>query len=391
VNCNLSDSMNRIVRRGMARYAPTLLMLLLFISPIHAQDEEYVPFVTTAFRDATLYEGPGDTYFSRGVLGAGIEVTILERNAIGNWLYVERTNRSGIVTISGWVLTGYLNTGDTIPLSEVPINTDVRDAAPQNVNSQSMRRLYAIPIIPEVSAAMHAVYALGQEHGNDSHTVTKVGDSLSAGDGYLTVMSSDNYDLNPYDYLEETFLYFRDSLAEPSVSAQIGMSSFVIFDPMWANAELCEGNESPLECEYRRKQPAIAMIMFGPNDVRAMDTETYTEQMSQIVEDTLELGIIPVLSTFSCDPDEEFFWQSINFNLALIDIANEYQVPLINLWAAARVLPNYGLDEDRIHLLTSGFDHLYYPTGHEAWYGVSLQNLLALRTWYEIYTALDME
>ena len=147
------------------------------------------------------------------------------------------------MTLSGWVLTGYLNTGDTLFLSEVPINTDLQDAAPQNVNSQSMRRLYAIPIIPEISAAMHAVYALGQELGNDNHAVTKVGDSLSAGDGYLTVMSNDNYDLNPYDYLEDTFLYFRESLAEPSVSAQIGMSSLVVFDPMWANAELCESIE----------------------------------------------------------------------------------------------------------------------------------------------------
>ncbi len=66
-------------------------------------------------------------------------------------------------------------------------------------------------------------------------------------------------------------------------------------------------------------------------------------------------------------------------------------MPLINLWSAARALPNYGLDVDRIHMLTSGFDYLYYATGHEAWYGVSLQNLLALRMWYEIRLALDMD
>jgi hypothetical protein len=385
------NSSSRALCKGTTYLASIMLLLFLCLSPVVAQEVAYIPFVTTAFHDATLYEGPGDTYFSRGGLGAGIEVTVLERNAIGNWVYVEHANDAGIITLSGWVLTGYLNTGDSLSLSEVPINTEVRDAAPQNVDSQSMRRLYAIPIIPHISSAMRDVYALGQELGNDSHTVTKVGDSLSAGDGYLTVMSNDNYDLNPYDYLEETFLYFRDSLAEHNVAAHIGMSSLVVFDPMWADAELCESDESPLECEYRRKHPAIAMIMFGPNDVRSMDADTYTEQMSQIVEDTLAMGIIPVLSTFSCDPDEEFFWQSINFNLALIDIANEYYVPLVNLWAAARVLPEYGLDEDRIHLLTSGFDHLYYATGHEAWYGVSLQNLLALRTWYEIYNALELD
>ncbi len=287
--------------RKVFRLAIMVLVLSLWVSPALAQEDTV--FVTTAFREATLYEGPGITYFPRGILGAGIEVNIIERNRIGNWLYVERTNRGGIVTLSGWVMTGYLNTGNTLRLSEVPVNDDLADAVPENVNSRSMSRLYGEPIIPTISAAMHAVYARGQELGNDNYTVTKVGDSLSAGDAYLTVMSNDGYDLSPYDYLEETFLYFRDALAPPSTAARIGMSSLVVFDPMWADAELCEGNESPLECEYRRKRPVIAMIMFGPNDVRAMDTETYTTQMSQLVEATMAQGIIPVLSTFSCDPE----------------------------------------------------------------------------------------
>jgi hypothetical protein len=287
-------------------------------------------------------------------------------------------------------MSGYLDMPDEVRFSAVPVNTELADAVPQNVDSQSMRRLYAMPVIPALSPAMHAVYAHGQELGSSAHVVTKVGDSLSADDAYLVVMSHEGYDLGPYDYLEPTFLYFRDSLSE-STAARIGMSSLVVFDPMWADAELCEGSESPLECEYRRKRPSLVMIMFGPNDVRAMDTETYTAQMIQIVEATLAQGIIPVLSTFSCDPEEEFFWQSMNFNLALIEIANDYQVPLINLWAAARALPRYGLDVDRIHLLTSGFDYLYYATGHESFYGVSLQNLLALRTWHEIRLALNLE
>jgi hypothetical protein len=360
---------------------------LLVLSPLAAQEDAAL---ITARQDTTLYEGPGETYFPRGVLGAGLSVSIIERNTIGNWVYVEHANRSGIVTLSGWVMSGYLDMPDEVQFSTVPVNTELADAAPQNVDSQSMRRIYAMPVIPALSAAMHVVYAQGQELGNDSHVVTKVGDSLSADDAYLVVMSHAGYDLGPYDYLQPTFLYFRDSLSE-STAARIGMSSLVVFDPMWADAELCEGSESPLECEYRRKRPSIAMIMFGPNDVRAMDSETYTEQMIQIVETTLAQGIIPVLSTFSCDPEEEFFWQSMNFNLALIEIANDYQVPLINLWAAARALPRYGLDVDRVHLLTSGFDYLYYATGHESFYGVSLQNLLGLRTWHEIRLALNLD
>jgi hypothetical protein len=63
----------------------------------------------------------------------------------------------------------------------------------------------------------------------------------------------------------------------------------------------------------------------------------------------------------------------------------------MNLWAAARALPEYGLDEDRVHLKHSGFERLKFDTGHETWYGVSLQNLLAIRTLDEIRRALKME
>lgn len=102
--------------------------------------------------------------------------------------------------------------------------------------------------------------------------------------------------------------------------------------------------------------------MFGPNDVRSMTEDKYAGQMRQIIEDSLEHGVIPVISTFSAHPDEEFFWQSINFNLQLVSLAEEYQIPLINLWAAARILPEYGLDRDKVHLKVSGFDYLKFDT-----------------------------
>jgi hypothetical protein len=349
------------------------------------------PAIVTAYRESYVYAGPGETYSINGLLHPGVEITIIERNSIGNWVHIVRANREGEIVIDGWVMTGYLNLNENLHFSDVPINTDLTDADLENVNSQSMSGLYAVPIIPIISDAMREVYELGQTLGIDRYAVTKVGDSLSAGNGYLTVMSNPEYDLGPYDYLEDTLLYFRDSLANLSAAARIGLSTYVVFDPFWADPDMCEAGESPLQCEYRRRRPVVAMIMFGPNDVRAMDAEAYETQMRLIIEATLAEGIIPVISTFSADPEEEFWWQSLSFNLILVELASEYQIPLINLWSAARALPNYGLDRDRIHMLVDGFDHLIYSTGHESWYGVSLQNLLALRTLEEIRNTLGMD
>jgi hypothetical protein len=57
---------------------------------------------------------------------------------------------------------------------------------------------------------------------------------------------------------------------------------------------------------------------------------------------------------------------------------------LINLWAASRVLPNYGLDIDNIHLTMSGNDQLYFDAGNDAFSGVALHNLLSIATLHAI-------
>jgi hypothetical protein len=237
---------------------------------------------------------------------------------------------------------------------------------------------------------MVAEFEHGQILGNHADVVTKVGDSVSANPYYLAPMQRDDYDLGPYDFLEDTIRYFGPSLAENSVASRIGMTTYVVFDPFWADKERCDVGESPLECEYRRKMPSVAMIFFGANDVRHMTDAEFAMQIRQIVDLTIDRGIVPVLSTFSVDPNDTLWWQSLNFNLRLSEIAAEYEIPLINLWAAARLLPDYGLDADAIHMANSGFPNLKFSSGHEAWYGTSLQNLLSIRMLDEIRLTLKL-
>jgi hypothetical protein len=120
--------------------------------------------------------------------------------------------------------------------------------------------------------------------------------------------------------------------------------------------------------------------MFGPNDIRALNSERYREQMARLVEESLAAGVIPVLTTFSSsEEDADLRAQAIRFNLIIVEIAGQYQVPLINLWAAAQILPNYGIGDDGVHM-TVGGGRVNFTEGQEARYGVSLQNLLVLYT-----------
>jgi hypothetical protein len=367
-----------------------LLLWVVFSLSIHfsvqAQSATSLPIIVTVYRETVIYSGPGDTYLQVGLLTPGIEVNVVQRNRTGNWLRVIGVD----ARVDGWVMHGYLNPNPEMRFSTLPLAPFIGDADLANVSAPSLARLYAAPVIPEVSEAMREVYLLGQSLGRRANVVSKVGDSMSADALYLTPMSRTDYVLGPYDYLEETIQFFGPSIPPISAAARLGLTSATVFDPMWSDPALCRRGVNPLMCEVERSQPSMMLVMFGANDVLAMTTEEYHENIRRIVQTLLEHGVIPILSTFSYDPDLERFPVAVNFNLALVDAATEYQVPLINLWSAARALPNYGLDRDNIHMRHSGFYNLKFDTGHEAWYGASLRNLLSIRMLDELRRKLEI-
>jgi uncharacterized protein YraI len=368
-----------------------ILTILFFCVPFITSAAQVPPTITSAHTDAVVYAGPGDSFHQIRQLFAGLQVEIIERSRAGNWVHVQRLREDGSAIVDGWVMTGYLNLDPNLRFSQVPVNTTIADGDPANIPFLSVQPLYAAPVIPTVSPKMREVYELGQSLGNRANVVTKVGDSLSADVLYLGPLFSQNdYQLGPHDDLEETLRFFGPSLATISVASRIGMTTYVVFDPVWADKAFCLPRESPLDCEYRRKQPSIAFILFGPNDVRHMTYEEFGVQMRMIVEATLAKGIIPVLNTFSTDPNANLWWQSVDFNNTIIQVGAEYEVPVINLFVASRPLPAYGLERDAIHMKHSGWTNLKFDTGHETWYGTSLLNLLSLRMMDEIRRTVGM-
>lgn len=359
-----------------------LILIILALSTRVFADAS--PLVATAYQPVSLLEGPGVTYLQKGRLNVNVPVTIVERNNIGNWVHVQRKGDSGNVITEGWVLSGLLNLSPDLKFSEVPINTTLADAVPEN-GQFALRDLYALPVLPTISDQMKQLYIHGRDDlRNYSYVITKVGDSLSADPLYLRPMSQPMVALGPYDYLADTITYFGASTSVDSVAAHVGMNTYTVLDPTWADKSLCQPNESPLDCEYRRKRPSIALIMYGPNDVLHISDAEYDVQMRAIVDDTIKHGIIPVLSTFSYDPNSRLWNQAVQFNLRLIKIADDYHVPLINLWLAARALPSYGLDTDHTHMKHWGLDNLSFADGYVAFSGAALRNLLSICTLDEI-------
>ncbi|MCA9890159.1 MAG: SH3 domain-containing protein [Anaerolineae bacterium] len=362
-----------------------ILSMLLLVTGSFAQEDD--PTVTTSFRQAYVFAGPGATYRDVGILNPGVPIKIIERNKVGNWVHVQMYDIDGTVTLDGWIITGFLNYPDELRFSEVPVNPFLPDAETGSVESGALAELYAEPMAGSISPLMRAVLEQGIDAGRDPYLVTKIGDSLIVSDLFLNLMNQTDEVLGPYDTIAAAVDAF--TVVDDSIANDIGMASFSVLDPMWAQDEQCQSGETPLDCELRVHQAGIAFVMFGPNDVRSMDEERYGREITTIVETALAVHVVPVLATFSVHPDDELYWQGINFNRELVRISNEYEVPLINLWAAAQILPEYGLDEDDTHMQNSGFNFLKYDSGHEAWYGMSLYNLLALVTLNDLLTMIE--
>lgn len=338
---------------------------------------EAAPRTVSGRYNVALFDGPGTTYAQSQWLTAGVEVTVVERNAVGNWVRVIRT-QNGSVTQQGWALVGNFAPARDLRLSEIPVNESIADADLSRLQYANLARLYAAPLLSPISQRAQELYLQSLLEGHDPHTVSLIGDSLTIDPLYLPMIANSASELGPYNHLSETIGFFAPSFGIPGVAARIGMASYTVTDPMWADPAVCIGGESPLECEYRLRRPIIALIMFGANDVLHASPEFYEQHMREILDTSIATGVIPVLSTFTYSPESGIWERAVAFNEILVHLADEYQMPLVNVWAGARSLPDYGLEADGAHMTHSGFRRLKLDSGLENYSGVTLRMLLNL-------------
>ena len=207
------------------------------------------------------------------------------------------------------------------------------------------------PVMPTWAQTAVDIYAYGQQLGRDPAVFAKVGDSMTASAEFLAPAAAPNAVLGEYGELQAVLDHFApDAFTRQSDAATEGLMTISALDPFWA-AENCEPNETPLACEYRQTNAAFALIMFGTNDVMVIDAPTFDLYLRTVVTQTANAGVVPVLSTFPPRPED--VEKSLTFNRVVVTIAEDYDLPLVNLLAALEPLPDYGVDpNDTLHLTT---------------------------------------
>jgi hypothetical protein len=202
-----------------------------------------------------------------------------------------------------------------------------------------------MPVIPEVSDKMRDVYALGQELGNDPNSFSIVGDCQNVSAYFLADFEQPlQYDLGEYGHLQDVIDHFTGSFGRERAAVRGGYNVASVLSPMWADPDVCEKGETPLQCEDRIQNPSMVLISME-TWWEGRPAETYENYLRQVVEYWLENGVVPILATKADNLEGDH-----SLNASVARVAQDYEVPLWNFWLAVQPLPNHGLTEDSFHL-----------------------------------------
>jgi len=233
----------------------------------------------------------------------------------------------------------------------------------------------SLPIVPTVSDAMKEIYKRGLEMGNNPNAFSKVGDCQTNTGFYLVDFDhADWYSLGEeYAYLQDTINHYQGSFSRTSLAMRDGYNVAAILTALRADPKQCEKGETPIACEFRLHNPSIAIISLETN-FNDRPADDYGKYMRQIIEYSLEQGVVPILATKGDNLEGD---DSINAEIA--DIAMEYDIPLWNLWAALQPLPNQGHDTDLNDGFHLSFSRNFFDQPKNMLSGWPWRNLTALQ------------
>jgi hypothetical protein len=244
-------------------------------------------------------------------------------------------------------------------------------------------------VVPVISATARAIYQAGLARGNNPRVFSKLGDCMTENPFFLVTFAQGHYDLGPYADLQTVLDHYKgvparsgnwqlDSFATVGLAAASGFNVAAPLDATWADPKWCQGGESPAACEFRVARPSVALIMFGTNDVGYTDPASYDFFMRSLIEQALDDGVLPMLSTFPTRPENPA--KSLLLNQIVVRVALDYDIPLINLNRAIEPLPHQGVNPaDTIHLSVPPDGRVDRFTADELQYGFTMRNLVTLQ------------
>jgi len=347
--------MSTKIKRGLSAVVLLVLMAIPLRAAVAAPTG--VTFTLT-IKSAFAHTAPNVGAPRAASLFQGKTYNVTARTADDLWLRIDVTGvrteawiPASVGTVSGdlsiiMISAGAEPSGDTPPATPVETNatpggTDATAEPPQPADFFQPDQ----PVIPVVSQNARDIYQRGLEMGNNPHAFSKVGDCQSVVPYFLAAFDygPKMYNLGPYADLQPTIDNFAKSWGRYSVASNRGFNVATVFVPVWADPKRCLRNESPLACEFRLNRPSIVIITM--ETWWAGSPAGYESYLRKIVEFSIAHGTVPILGTKADNVEGDGA-----INAVIVKLAQEYDVPLWNFWAAVQPLPNHGMHRDGFHL-----------------------------------------
>lgn len=255
-----------------------------------------------------------------------------------------------------------------VPPTVVP--TPTLEPTPISYAINGMAADQFIIMSDETTDHIREIFENGQSLGRNPEVFSILGDSLIATSQSLAKWDEDDYTLGDYKFLQPTIDYFKGSFSRYGVSVRVGLHSWSVFDPLWADKDFCEANEDLLTCELRLNNPSIMFIFLGSNDAGSPGGFDYNYR--QIVQSLIDQGVVPILATKA----DRFEGQDNANNEIIRRIAADFQIPLLEFDLLADTLPGRGLSSDNIHL--TYLEPLDYSSAEMFTLGYPVHNLASL-------------
>jgi hypothetical protein len=258
----------------------------------------------------------------------------------------------------------------------IPAETAVTESNvdPGRINGVPVAEIVIMP--DGVRQNIRQIFSSGQELGRSGRAFSKLGDSVTLTDHYLTRFDSGGYNLGPYAYLQPAVDHYSGSFARFGVATKIGLHAWSIFDPLWADKTHCLPDENIAACEIRLHNPSILLIKIGSNDSGA--ASHFEQNLRQLLDYAISSGVIPILATKA----DRFEGPDDRNNRIIRALAEEYAIPLWDYDRVAETLPRRGLSGDEVHMTMADANDYTEPETFERGYPVS--DLTALMTLYEV-------
>jgi len=306
-----------------------------------------------------LRQSPGTAGAIVDSLAALDQLRVVGRTADSAWLQVITAKSA-----QGWVKAVWVTViGDLTTVAVTGSAADAPDGA--------------LAYLSGITSHARQIFLAGQALGNQADVFSKVGDSNTDNPAFLTPFDQGNFSLGAYADLAPTINYFKGSFSRISSAAVGGFSTAKVLDPANDRGP-CNGGETPLACEYRVNKPSVALILLGTGDQHSW--QGFEARYRTVIEYTIKQGIVPVLITKADDLESKEDTAPVGFtNSTIRRLAQEYDIPLLDLRQAVQSLPNLGCGPDGFHYnsppdgQTTNFDAAHLT------YGFNMRNLTALQ------------